>query len=167
MQSDQPGLQSLVRNPPCAWGYTEDGRYIIAVYDELDELTILPVTAYEVPEPRLERCPMPTPNARRVTRELTPEEHDRLRRQRQQIAAELPDLATRDRMRKEAKEEQTLSGELRRAVHATRNFSFRDRRPSWHRSTGPGRIPHGERTLRSDVLDRLAGVLGYVLQPRA
>jgi len=24
----------------------------------------------------------------------------------------------------------------------------------------------GERTLRSDVLDRLAGVLGYVLQPR-
>jgi hypothetical protein len=37
---------------PAAWGYTEDGRYIIAVYEEIDDLTLLPVTAYEVPEPR-------------------------------------------------------------------------------------------------------------------
>jgi hypothetical protein len=36
---------------PAAWGYTEDGRYVIAVYDEIDELTLLPVTAYEVPPP--------------------------------------------------------------------------------------------------------------------
>jgi len=32
-------------------GYTADGRYVMAVYEELDEVTILPVTAYEVPEP--------------------------------------------------------------------------------------------------------------------
>ena len=37
---------------PAAWGYTPDGRYIVVVYLELDETTILPVTAYEVPEPR-------------------------------------------------------------------------------------------------------------------
>lgn len=37
---------------PAAWGYTSDGRYIIAVYEELDDVTILPVTAYVVPEPR-------------------------------------------------------------------------------------------------------------------
>ena len=37
---------------PAAWGYTADGRYVMAVYEELDELTVLPVTAYEVPEPR-------------------------------------------------------------------------------------------------------------------
>ena len=37
---------------PAAWGYTVDGRYVFAVYDELDDLTILPVTAYEVDEPR-------------------------------------------------------------------------------------------------------------------
>ena len=37
---------------PAAWGYTHDGRYLIAVYEELDDMTILPVTAYEVPEPR-------------------------------------------------------------------------------------------------------------------
>jgi hypothetical protein len=37
---------------PAIWGYTKDGRYIMVVFEELDELTILPVTAYEVPEPR-------------------------------------------------------------------------------------------------------------------
>jgi hypothetical protein len=37
---------------PAGWGYTDDGRYIMAVYDELDDGTLLPVTAYEVPEPR-------------------------------------------------------------------------------------------------------------------
>jgi hypothetical protein len=34
------------------WGYTEDRRHLIAVYQRLDDLTILPVTAYEVPEER-------------------------------------------------------------------------------------------------------------------
>jgi len=37
---------------PAVWRHTTDGRYIMAVYEELDETTILPVTAYEVPEPR-------------------------------------------------------------------------------------------------------------------
>ena len=37
---------------PVAFGYTEDGRYIIAVFDFLDDMTVLPITAYEVPEPR-------------------------------------------------------------------------------------------------------------------
>ena len=37
---------------PAAWGYTRDGRYIMTVYEEVENTTILPVTAYEVPEPR-------------------------------------------------------------------------------------------------------------------
>lgn len=37
---------------PAVFGYTEDGRYIIVVYVELDEFSVYPVTAYEVPEPR-------------------------------------------------------------------------------------------------------------------
>ncbi len=37
---------------PAVWGHTADGRYIMTVYEELDETTVLPVTAYEVPEPR-------------------------------------------------------------------------------------------------------------------
>ena len=37
---------------PAAFGYTQDGRFIIAVFEYLDEMTVLPTTAYEVPEPR-------------------------------------------------------------------------------------------------------------------
>jgi hypothetical protein len=44
-QSKSPGL-------PSAFGYTRDGRFIIAVFEYLDDMTILPVTAYEVPEPQ-------------------------------------------------------------------------------------------------------------------
>ncbi len=35
---------------PVAFGYVSDGRYVMAVYKMLDDLTILPVTAYEVNE---------------------------------------------------------------------------------------------------------------------
>lgn len=35
---------------PVAFGYTMDGRYVMAVYLHVDDLTILPVTAYVVPE---------------------------------------------------------------------------------------------------------------------
>lgn len=36
---------------PCVFGYTPDGTYIIVVYELIDDDTIYPVTAYEVPEP--------------------------------------------------------------------------------------------------------------------
>ena len=100
---------------------------------------------------------------RRITRELSPAEQQRLAHQREQIAEELPDLTARDQMRKDACEEATLSGELRRAVHASElSLSAMAARVG---------IPPlmlddfltGERTLRSDVIDRLAGVLGCQL----
>jgi transcriptional regulator with XRE-family HTH domain len=106
-----------------------------------------------------------TPQARRVTRALTPEERERLGRYREQIASELPDLAARDRMRQEAREEATLSGELRRAIHASPlPLSVLAERAG----ISPLALDEfltGERTRRSDVLDRLAAALGYVLQP--
>jgi len=43
-RSDSSGL-------PCVFGYTEDGRYIIVIYEEAGNDTIYPVTAYDVPEP--------------------------------------------------------------------------------------------------------------------
>lgn len=48
-----PSSQGVSRSSglPCRWGYTVDGRYIIAVYEEIDDVTIIPTTAYEVPEP--------------------------------------------------------------------------------------------------------------------
>lgn len=36
---------------PCVFGHAPDGTYIIVVYELIDEGTIYPVTAYEVPEP--------------------------------------------------------------------------------------------------------------------
>lgn len=36
---------------PCVFGYAPDGRYIVVVYEEVDTDTVIPVTAYEVPEP--------------------------------------------------------------------------------------------------------------------
>jgi hypothetical protein len=101
---------------------------------------------------------------KRVERMLTDAERARVQQYRDQIAAELPELHKRDQMRKEAREEATLSGELRRAVHAS------DRSLAEIASAigvGPLALDEfltGERTLRSDVLDRLAVALQYVLQ---
>jgi hypothetical protein len=97
--------------------------------------------------------------ATRVTRDLTPAEKERLAAYRQQIAQELPELTARDQMRKDAGEESTLSGDLRRAVHAS-ELSLAEI------AVRVGVTPvvlddflTGERTLRSDVIDRLASVL--------
>lgn len=35
---------------PVVTGYTPDGRLIFVVYEEIDEVTVYPVTAYEVDE---------------------------------------------------------------------------------------------------------------------
>lgn len=37
---------------PVAWGYVQDGRYILVVYEGVAEDTIRVITAYEVPEPK-------------------------------------------------------------------------------------------------------------------
>lgn len=35
---------------PCCWGETAEGRTLFCVYEFLDDLTIVPVTAYETGE---------------------------------------------------------------------------------------------------------------------
>ncbi|WP_254512728.1 hypothetical protein [Anatilimnocola floriformis] len=49
----QPDTEGTSRSSglPAIWGYAEDGRYIIVVYEQVDAETIRVVTAYEVPEP--------------------------------------------------------------------------------------------------------------------
>ena len=42
---------SLTSGLPCVFGYTEDDLYIVVIFEEIDDDTIYPVTAYEVPEP--------------------------------------------------------------------------------------------------------------------
>jgi uncharacterized DUF497 family protein len=36
---------------PMIFGYTAGGRYITVIYEQIDEDTVYPVTAFEVPEP--------------------------------------------------------------------------------------------------------------------
>ena len=36
---------------PCVFGYTPSGAYIVVVFEEVDDDTTYPVTAYEVSEP--------------------------------------------------------------------------------------------------------------------
>lgn len=33
---------------PLLFGFTPDGRFVVVVYEELDEQTIYPITAYEI-----------------------------------------------------------------------------------------------------------------------
>jgi uncharacterized DUF497 family protein len=40
---------------PAVWGYVPDGRFIIVVYEAIDEDTLRVITAYEVPEPKARR----------------------------------------------------------------------------------------------------------------
>ena len=35
---------------PIVFGFARDGRYILVVYEQIDEITIYPVTAYDVEE---------------------------------------------------------------------------------------------------------------------
>jgi hypothetical protein len=109
---------------------------------------------------------MNEPKPRQTMRTRTTAQQARLRRYRRQIAAELPDLKARDQMRHEAQMEPTLSGELRRAIHASplslAEISARTSIPC----PALDEFLIGERTLRSDVLDRLATSLGLELVAR-
>ena len=102
---------------------------------------------------------------RRTTRELTAAEQLRLERLRDQIAAELPDMTARDQLRKEARTEATLSGDLRRAIHASPMSPSSIAKQARIDPIMLDEFLTGERTLRSDVMDRLAGTLGYDLKP--
>jgi hypothetical protein len=106
---------------------------------------------------------MDQPQPKRVTRELTPAEKSRLAKYREQIAQEVSDLTARDQMRKDAREESTLSGELRRAIHESALSLAEIAAQSGVTPIVLDDFLTGERTLRSDVIDRLTSVLGYEL----
>jgi hypothetical protein len=108
---------------------------------------------------------MTTPNGESRSPEPTPAEIDRLRMLRESIAKELPDLIARDQLRKAAREERSISGAVRDAIH-------RSDLPLHAIATKAGLSPveldeflTGERALRSDTLDRLAAVIGYQAPP--
>jgi hypothetical protein len=103
--------------------------------------------------------PMPS-----ASKQLSADERERLRGWRSAIADELPELAQRDQMRKEAHEEQTLCGDLRRAVHASRHSLATIATQTGITLVQLDDFLTGERSLRSDVMDRLAGAVGFQCQ---
>lgn len=44
---------SLSTGRPVAFGWLNDGRYVIVVYEQLDAVTVQVITAYSVPEPKV------------------------------------------------------------------------------------------------------------------
>jgi hypothetical protein len=91
---------------------------------------------------------------------VPPELLEQLKSEREVIAAELPEATQRGERLHEAAAENTVSGHLRTAIHQSRR-----RLDSIAPDAG---IPveslcdwlSGDRTLRSDVLDRLAQAVG-------
>ena len=90
----------------------------------------------------------------------SPDLLEQLKKDRALVAAELPDVTQRaDRLR-EAAAENTLSGQLRKAIHGSRR--------RLDAIAGDAGISvkslcdwlSGDRTLRSDVLDRVAQAVG-------
>ena len=97
--------------------------------------------------------------AKTVSAELLEE----LRRDREKIAEELPELKARGQRLEEAAAENSLSGHLRRAIH-------RSGRPLKRVAAEAGLevfrlcdFLEGTATLRSDVLDRLAQAVGATI----
>jgi hypothetical protein len=90
-------------------------------------------------------------NERQIPEELLA----RMDGDRKSIEQELPDLADRDARMREAADEDTLSGHLRRAIHHSRRPLRDIGREAGISTALLCDFLEGERTLRSDVLDRL------------
>ncbi len=99
-----------------------------------------------------------------TSKEIPGELLEQLRRDREKIATELPELIERGRLLDEAAAENSLCGHLRRAIH-------RSGRPLKTIADEVGLdvfvlcdFLEGTRTLRSDVLDRLAQAVVATIQ---
>src|SRR5687767_9771753 len=100
----------------------------------------------------------------RATHKLSPAEKDRLRDMQAKIRQELPDLIAKDSLRAEAEREPTFSGSLRQAIHKS---GLTIDQVATKAAIDPAHLDEfllGTRTLRSDVIDRLAFALGAKLQ---
>ena len=91
---------------------------------------------------------------------LPPEHQARIAKAREQIAGEMPELIARERRMREAAEENTFSGGLRRAIHASERDLIALAEIVGISPIQLSEFLTGERTLRSDVLDRLVAAVG-------
>jgi len=89
---------------------------------------------------------------------------EQLQRDRKAIATELPELIERGRRLDEAAAEDSLSGHLRRAIQRSGQSLNKVAAEAGLDVLVLCDFLEGTRTLRSDVLDRLAQAVGAVIQ---
>ncbi|MCD4728679.1 MAG: hypothetical protein K8R46_13520 [Pirellulales bacterium] len=87
---------------------------------------------------------------------IPPELLEQLQQDRASIAAELPQLTEQHERMIEAKEEDTFSGHLRRAIHNSGRLVRDIAADAGIPSRALCEFLEGTQTLRSDVMDRLA-----------
>lgn len=92
---------------------------------------------------------------------MTPELRDRWQSAKQETEAELPELLDLGRRMHEASAENTLSGHLRRAIHRSPKELTDIAGTAGITPLHLNEFLSGERTLRSDVLDRLAAAVDF------
>jgi hypothetical protein len=96
---------------------------------------------------------------KKLVRALTDDEQQKLTDLRRLAADELPDLIAKDRLRHKAAQEKTLSGALRRLIHANGQTVDQIANRVGIEPLLLDEFLTGEKTLPSDVLDRVAEVL--------
>src|SRR5436190_19594418 len=96
---------------------------------------------------------------KRIIRTLTDDEKQKLADLRRTVTNELPDLIAKDQLRHKAAQEKTLSGAVRRLIHASGQTVDQLASQVGSEPLLLDEFLTGEQTLRSDVLDRLAETL--------
>lgn len=92
---------------------------------------------------------------------MTPELRERWQRAKDETEAELPELLELGRRMREAGAENTLSGYLRRAIHRSQRELADIANAAGITLLELNEFLSGDRTLRSDVLDRLACAVDF------
>ena len=87
----------------------------------------------------------------------------RVRRERDAIVTELPDLELQDSRLAAAAADGTLSGNLRRAIHASRKPLRGIAKDAKISPSALGGFLEGTHVLKSDELDRLTAAAGVVV----
>ena len=105
---------------------------------------------------------MPTAH-RPIDFKLTTEQQARLQQQREQIAAERPQLQAKLERIHEAKQEPSFCGQLRQAIHSSGRLITHLAAEAGITTQQLSDFLAGDRTLRSDVLDRLTAAVGASL----
>lgn len=99
-----------------------------------------------------------------TTKKIPDELLQQLRRDRERIAAELPELIESGQRLDEAASEDSLSGHLRRAIHRSGKPLKRIASESGLDVMVLADFLQGTLTLQSDVLDRIAQAVGARIQ---